>query len=194
MLSIRRPSVDVISQFLIEQASLPFTYSAVGATAHTPPAGFVVDQTRVLLGNGERVYRAAKAAIQGWQQFQLGWVEAGPPETPIQRGEVVVVMGHALGVWWLNACRIVYVVDETDPVTRFGFAYGTLPGHVECGEERFQIEWNRSDQSVWYDILAFSRPHHPLAQLCYPVVRRWQRRFAADSARAMLAAVANQCD
>ena len=192
MLSIRRPSVEVIRRFLQEQAALPCTYSTVGATAHTPPAGFVVDQTRVLLGNGEEVFRAAKVALQNWQHFQLGWVEASPRETPIRAGEVVAVMGHALGVWWLNACRIVYVVDETEPVTRFGFAYGTLPGHVECGEERFQIEWHRSDQSVWYDILAFSRPHHLLARLGSPVVRKLQKRFAADSARAMRAAVADQ--
>ena len=192
MLSIRRPSMDVIRGFLQEQASLPFTYSAVGATAHTPPAGFVVDQTRVLLGHGEEVFRAAKSAIQNWQQFQLGWVEAGPRETPIRAGEAVAVMGHALGVWWLNACRIVYVVDETESVTRFGLAYGTLPGHVESGEERFQIEWHRSDQSVWYDILAFSQPHHLLARLGYPVVRQLQKRFAADSARAMRTAVAEQ--
>ena len=192
MLSIRKPSVDVIRRFLREQASLPFTYSAVGATAHTPPAGFVVDQTRVLLGHGEGVFHAAKAAIQSWQQFQLGWVEAGPRETPIRAGETVAVLGYSLGVWWLNACRIVDVIDETEPVTRFGFAYGTLPGHVESGEERFQIEWHRSDQSVWYDILAFSRPHHLLARLGYPVVRQLQKRFAADSARAMRAAVAEQ--
>ena len=38
-----------------------------------------------------------------------------------------------LGLWWLNACRIVYVVDEAGPVTRFGFAYGTLPGHAGSG-------------------------------------------------------------
>ena len=192
MLSIRRPSIDVIRRFVQKQASLPFTYSAVGATAHTPPAGFVVDRTRVLLGHGEGVFRAATAAIHSWQQFQLGWVEAGPRETPIRAGETVAVMGHALGVWWLNACRIVYVVDETESVTRFGLAYGTLPGHVESGEERFQIEWHHSDQSVWYDILAFSQPHHLLARLGYPVVRKLQKRFAADSARAMRVAVADQ--
>lgn len=73
-------------------------------------------------------------------------------------------MGRAIGLWWLNACRIVYVVDESGPISRFGLAYGTLPGHVERGEERFMIEWNRGDNSVWYDILAFSRPNH--AQGC----------------------------
>ena len=54
-----------------------------------------------------------------------------------------------LGLWWLNACRIVYVVDEAGPVTKFGFAYGTLPGHAGTGEERFLVEWDRaSDERV----------------------------------------------
>jgi alpha-ketoglutarate-dependent taurine dioxygenase len=44
------------------------------------------------------------------------------------------------------------------PVRRFAFAYGTLAEHAESGEERFQVEW-REDDSVWYDILAFSRPN-----------------------------------
>ena len=80
-------------------------------------------------------------------------------------------------LWWLNACRIVYVVDDSGPNFKFGFAYGTLPGHVESGEERFLIEWNRADNSVWYDILAFSRPNHVLTRLGYPFVRRM---LAAD--------------
>jgi uncharacterized protein (UPF0548 family) len=98
-------------------------------------------------------------------------------------------MGRGLGVWWLNACRIVYVVNEAGPVTRFGFAYGTLPGHVESGEERFLIEWNRADDSVWYDILAFSRPNVLLARVGYPFVRHKQARFRRDSTASMLRAV-----
>jgi uncharacterized protein (UPF0548 family) len=93
------------------------------------------------------------------------------------------------GVWWLNACRIVYVIDETGPVQRFGFAYGTLPDHAETGEERFMIEWDRADDSVWYDILAFSRPRHWLARLGYPFSRLVQRRFARRSAEAMQRAI-----
>ena len=64
-----------------------------------------------------------------------------------------------------------------------------LPGHVESGEERFQVEWNRSDDTVWYDILAFSRPNHVLTRLGYPIVRRIQKKFARDSATAMQLAV-----
>lgn len=189
MLSLRKPPAESIRPFLAAQANLSYTYSAVGATAKTPPAGFVVDHTRTKLGQGEAVFQLAKAALQRWEQFQLGWVEAWSPDTPIQAGEVVAVMGRAIGLWWLNSCRIIYVVDELGPTQRFGFAYGTLPEHVESGEERFLIEWDRSDDSVWYDILAFSRPNHVLIRLGYPMVRRAQKRFARDSAASMLKAV-----
>ena len=76
----------------------------------------------------------------------------------------------------MNACRIVTVIDEESP-RRFGFTYGTLPGHAECGEERFLLEMDEAGD-VWFDILAFSRPRHWLAKLGYPIVRRLQKSFA----------------
>ena len=189
MLSLRKPYSDALQRFLAAQRELPFTYEAVGATAGTPPAGYVVDRTRIKLGEGEAVFRSATAALRRWEQFNLGWVEAWPSDTPIQSGEVVAVMGRAIGVWWLNACRVVYVVDEAGTISKFGFAYGTLPGHVESGEERFLIEWDQIGGSVWYDITAFSRPNQFSARLGYPVVRRLQKRFGRDSAASMLRAV-----
>jgi len=189
MLSLRKPSAKSIRCILSEQAKLDLTYSAVGATAYMPPAGYVVDRTRVELGSGESVFHSAKTALQRWEQFRLGWVEPWPPQTPIQSGEVVAIMGWAIGAWWLNSCRIIYTVDESGPITKFGFAYGTLPGHVESGEERFLIEWDQATDKVCYDILAFSRPNHFLTRLGYPLVRLTQRRFGRDSAASMFRAV-----
>lgn len=189
LLSWKKPSREYLERFLKSQAHKTFTYAAIGATATTPPEGFAIDHTRVQLGVGATDFAAARRALQTWEQFRLGWVEAWPSTTPLQTGEIVAVMGRAIGLWWLNSCRIVYVVDETGPIDRFGFAYGTLPGHVERGEERFLIEWDHRDNSVWYDILAFSRPRHILTKLGYPLVRRKQKRFGRDSAASMLRAV-----
>lgn len=188
-LSLRKPSSEICRRFIAAQAELPFTYAAVGATAATPPADYVLDHTRIRLGEGEAVYLAAKAALERWEQFHLGWCDASAPSTPIRTGEVVAVMAHAFGFWWLNACRIVYTVEESVPIRRFGFAYGTLPGHMESGEERFQIEWDRGDDGVWYDLLAFSKPNHFLAKLGYPMIRRLQKRFARDSGASMVRAM-----
>ena len=118
MVSLRRPSTETIRGFLTVQSKLGFTHTAVGATASLPPADYVVDHTRIKLGQGEEVFMKAKAALGRWQQFRLGWVEASSPETPIQTGEVVAVIARNLGLWWLNACRIVYVVDEEEPIQR----------------------------------------------------------------------------
>jgi uncharacterized protein (UPF0548 family) len=189
MLSLRKPSPEDIRQFLTAQGRHDFTYSAVGATATTPPAGYVVDHTRAKLGEGEATFTAARDALKNWRQFDLGWLEAWSSETPIKPGEVVAVLARAIGLWWLNACRIVYVIDEAGPITKFGFAYGTLPDHAGSGEERFLIEWHRGDDSVWYDILAFSRPQHFLFRLGYPMARRTQKRFGRESGAVMLRAV-----
>lgn len=189
MLFLRRPTAEAIRSFLASQARLDLTYSAVGATATNPPAGYVVDHTRCKLGAGEEVFAAAKAALERWQQFRLGWLEASPEYTPIKEGQVVAILARSIGLWWLNACRIVVVVDEDRPVKRFGFAYGTLPDHAGSGEERFLVEWDREEGSVWYDILAFSRPRHFLARMGYPWVRRTQKRFGRESAAAMCRAV-----
>jgi uncharacterized protein (UPF0548 family) len=189
MLFLRRPTAATIQAFLAAQARRSLTYAAVGATATTPPVGYVVDHTRMKIGAGEKVFAAARTVLDRWQQFRLGWLEASPEDTPIKEGQVVAILVQSLSLWWLNACRIVAVVDEDGPVQRFGFAYGTLPDHVGSGEERFLIEWNREDDGVWYDILAFSRPRHFLARLGYPWARRLQKRFGRESAAAMCRAV-----
>jgi uncharacterized protein (UPF0548 family) len=78
-------------------------------------------------------------------------------------------------------------MQERNATETYIFAYGTLRQHGEMGEERFTVELNHTDQSVWYDIYAFSRPHL-LPRLVYPFTRPLQKRFARDSLQAMLRA------
>lgn len=124
--------------------------------------------------------------------FNMPWLRLCWPTAPIRVGTEVAVLVHHFGFFSLNACRIVYVVDEVGSANRFGFAYGTLQEHAERGEERFTVEWNRADDSVWYSILAFSRPRETLARLVYPLSRLLQARFADGSKRAMLKAVSGE--
>jgi uncharacterized protein (UPF0548 family) len=191
MLSLRKPSAAGIQAFLAAQGGLELTYTAVGATATIPPASYNVDHTRVKLGEGKTIFTAGRVALERWEHFRLGWVETWPPQAPIRVGQVVAILARNLGHWWLNACRVVSVEEEDGPVQRFGFTYGTLPDHAETGEERFLVEWDRAADSVWYDILAFSRPRHWLARLGNVWVRRVQHRFRRESAAAMLRAVGN---
>ena len=177
MFLIREPSETDAARFVASQRDLPFTYTEVGATNATPPTNYNVDHNRIQLGGGEAIYRRAVEVLKNWRHFDLGWVTIAPRGVKVAVGATVAVKARAFGTWSLSATRIVYTIDED---RRFGFAYGTLPDHVECGEERFLIEW-LPDNTVWYDILAFSHPKHPLVRLSAPLARRLQKQFARDS-------------
>lgn len=184
MWSLTKPSQSRIAAFVARQAALPFSYAEVGRTRSEPPRTYDVDHNRIDLGSGRHVFEAACAAMRRWRMFPAPWTAIHPLDAPIQEGQVVAMLAHVYGLWWLNACRIVYVVDDRSPIRRFGFAYGTLPGHVERGEERFTVEWDDRDV-VAYAILAFSRPRDWMARAGYPLVRGLQRRFVRESQAAM---------
>jgi len=191
MFLLTEPSNKAVAAFIASQRELPFTYSAVGATNNKPPEGFTVDHNRVQLGRGLQRYERAIEALKNWRQFDLGWVSIVPRGVPLEVGSTVAVKARAFGSWSLSAARVVYVVNDDAPFARFGFAYGTLPDHVECGEERFIVRWNRDDDSVWYEILAFSKPRHPLVRLSFPLARRLQKRFVRESLQKMAKEVSN---
>ena len=202
MLSLRRPDAAAIQSHLDRQATLAYSYNEVGATRTALngaiaglEVGSVVDHNRVKLGEGEAVFARARQAVQRWEMFNIGWAELCWPTAPIEVGQTVGIMMHARVAWSLNVCRIVYLLDEQSgdssrPVDRYGFAYGTLPDHAKSGEERFLVEHDRIDDSVWYDLLAFSRPGGLLTRLADRQVRQLQRRFAIHSMRAMSRAAA----
>ena len=186
MFFLRRPPEARIREILESQRAEQFSYSDVGATQASPPGGFNVDHEQYLLGHGAAAFGRAKSAIGRWEMFHNGWTHLCWPDAPIERGTTVAMLVRTLGIYSVNACRIVYVIDEP---RRYGFAYGTLPAHVEAGEERFLVEW-LEDGTVWFDVLAFSRARHVLAQVANPLVRSLQGKFRRDAGRAMERAVA----
>jgi len=131
----RTPSKTQAQQWLDAVRQLPITYWERGATAwERMPQEFTHDEQRLKIGHGEADWKAAKQAIRNWKMFPSDWIRlSGNPQ--IEVGEQVLVTARLLGMYWSNPARIVYTVNEEN---RFGFAYGTLPGHLEQGEELFQ--------------------------------------------------------
>jgi uncharacterized protein (UPF0548 family) len=182
MLRIRRPGPERVRDFVAGQRERPFSYEGVGCTRdERRPERFAIDHNRQLLGTGAAAFERAKQAVRAWRMFPAPWTAIEPDDAPIETGTTVAVHVRVLGLWWLNATRIVYTIDEP---RKFGFAYGTLPGHAELGEERFVVE-HLADDTVWYDVLAYSRPRHLLARLAYPLARHFQKRFGRESKAAM---------
>lgn len=189
LISRNKPDSETLKRILDEQAKLDFSYPEVGTTGSTTPAGYVVDRTHLILGRGDQIYTSAKLALQSWKQFRLGWVDVFPYDAPLVEGTCVAVVGRAFGLWWVNCCRIIYTVDTSAHGSRFGFGYGTLPGHIAYGEECFFIDWDPETDEVKFEILAFSKPNYLVARIGYPWVRRAQKRFGRESAMAIYRAI-----
>lgn len=180
MFTFTLPNEQQLGVLLERHKDAPFSYRAVGATRDGAiPREYDIDRNRALLGYGQEVFEQAKRAFESWAMFDLGWVSVFPRDVEIKPGNVVAVVASHFGFWSVNFSRIVSVEDSRS------FAYGTLAEHAESGEEKFTITWNEQDDSVWYDILAFSKPRHTLARIGHPLARLLQKRFARESLAAM---------
>jgi uncharacterized protein (UPF0548 family) len=190
MFFLTKPSRERIQRVIDSSRDVPFNYAEVGRSLGPTPAGYVANHGRIRLGYGESAFNKAVGALRKWKMFDLGWASVCWPEAGIEVGTAVATLARHFGFWSLHPARIVFLVDDDDgQIRRSGFAYGTLQGHGEQGEETFIIERHFTDDSVWYDLRSFSRPGQALTALGHPIVRRLQKRFARESTQVMLKAV-----
>lgn len=147
------------------------TYPEQGETRSDElPDGYQHDRRELRLGHGDAAWERARKAIQRWEAHIFAGFSVTPTMARLEPG-VTVIVSRVLGPMILAIpCRIVYCTDEPN---RFGFAYGTLPGHPERGEEAFHV-LRGSENSVTAQIVAFSRPDDMPTRLAGPVARRVQ--------------------
>lgn len=140
-----------------------FTYAEVGATASDClPRGFRhLSRSRSVSG---RDFDECAEALLTWRLHEAAGLRV---EASSMRAEKDAVLLMRLGFGPASfqiPCRVVYVLDEPD---RADFAYGTLPGHPECGEELFAVERDDAGRARFV-VRAFSRPATRLARLSGP--------------------------
>jgi uncharacterized protein (UPF0548 family) len=191
LFSFRRPPATTLSAVITSQSDAPLTYDLVGRTDAILPRGWVHEEQRILLGHGPQVFTAAKAQLARWAQFDLSWVWPIRDDVPLRVGEAFGFLARHYGIWSINVCRIVYVVDEPDgPLARYGFGYGTVGTHAVRGEERFLLVHDHTTDEVCFEIRKFSLPSSRLLQVLGPFTRWVQRRFTTDALARMQRAVA----
>ena len=145
------------------------TYPEVGATAGELPVGYRTLNRTTLLAAGVD-FEVAARDLFGWQVQRRAGLRVVASDARVT-AQAVVVLGIGVGRLAMPApCRVVYVIDDPD---RRGFAYGTLPGHPETGEEAFVLQ-RHNDGALTFTIIAFSRPAGPLAKIAGPLGRRVQ--------------------
>lgn len=153
------------------------TYSERGATAGRLPEGYHHLERQVGLGTGRDVFERAAAALMSWQVHRGAGLKVTADGDA--RPGLRVVSRLAPGM--TAPCRVVYVIDEPG---RRGFAYGTLRGHPESGEESFVVTIDKDDR-VLFTVRAFTRPGSFLARAAGPAGRVAQRLVAERYLRAM---------
>ncbi len=144
------------------------TYSEIGATlTGKRPEGYHHDHSEIVLGQGPGKFQRAVTGLKTWKAHRLPGMGIFPGDQAIRTAATVIVTLGTPIMALAVPCRIVAVIDGQ---TRWGFAYGTLPGHPEQGEEAFAISV-APDQTVRFEIEAFSRPGDPLVRLSGPIGR-----------------------
>ncbi|WP_166904406.1 DUF1990 domain-containing protein [Mycobacterium sp. DL440] len=153
---------------LHELAQLSLTYPEVGATAGELPAGYRHIRASAIIGTGRDRFERAGAEVLRWgMQRGAGLRVQATTDAAAVGTELLVRLGPVPA-----PCRVVYVLDEPD---RRGFAYGTLAGHPESGEELFSVRYDPATDTVHAEVAAFSRPATWWSRLGGPVTRLLQR-------------------
>jgi uncharacterized protein (UPF0548 family) len=149
------------------------TYSEVGATRDCAfPAGYRHVRGRARVGRGEQVYAAAVHAVGSFDMQRGAGLKVRTDLTMAAEG-AEVALGFGAGPVRLWApVRVVWLVNEP---LRYGYGYGTLPGHPETGEEAFLVSL-APDETVWFEVRAFSRPGRWFVRAAAPLAGLVQDR------------------
>lgn len=152
-----------------------FTYSEVGATSSTLPAGAQHLEQRRTLGHGRALIDRTATEILGFGiQRQTGILHHVSTPTAEPGTDITVRLGwRRLGI--SAPSRVVYVLNEPN---RRGFAYGTLPEHPLSGEELFAVEYDSNTDTVQGVVTSFSRANTWFTVLGGISVR-WLQHFMA---------------
>lgn len=146
------------------------TYEEVGATGGDLPSGYHHARLQRVVGQGRADFDRARVLLFSGEVQRRAGAEVRMSETPLREGTRVDMRVRLGPLVFRIPCLVVWADSTSDAC---GFAYGTLPGHPERGEERFELRLEPSGQVV-FTIVAFSRPGRWFTRLGGPIARRFQ--------------------
>ena len=202
MFRFSSPTDESVRALLGSAAARSFTYDPVGQTRHdlaSAPAGFrlrtfgcdlFVARTgdgSFASGDAQALFEYAKERISRFGHYPRSIARVVLGEGDFGPGLTFAAVAHHFGFASIHPGRIIDVIDEPD---RFGFLFGTLPGHVMAGEERFLVTIDPPSGRVRYEIQSFSKPADWFSSLGVLMIRRFQSRFGEASCEVMIQACA----
>ena len=172
LIRLGRPDRATLDELLARAEASSLTYEHVGSTLPSAEAhGRTIRTEHLDLGVGPAAFDAAVAGLRAWVCHRGLGATVHPADAALDVGTSLLVVLHVGPVSIVVPDRIVAVVDEP---RRFGFAYGTLEGHQERGEESYVVE-HLDDDRVVATIGLDARPATAAARLVAPAVGWFQR-------------------
>lgn len=161
------------------------SYPEVGATLDVDmPHGYRHSERRVRVGKGREAFDRAADAVMSWQIHRGAGLTVLASDERAEPDEVAVVRLTIGPLHVDGANRVVAVIDEPD---RRGFAYGTLHGHPERGEQAFIVDIDEQE-IVTFTVRSFTRRASLLALAGGPLNARIQDRITERYLMALLEA------
>jgi uncharacterized protein (UPF0548 family) len=150
-----RPTPTSLAPELASAAAASLTYPEVGATENVePPVGYRPLRQAAVVGSGKAAWQRLAEAVGTWELHREAGMLVVTDTADVRQCGTVVNAAPVGPAALLAPCRVVRVIAEP---ARFGFAYGTLPGHPLVGEEEFVADLDEAGQ-VRLRIRSFSRP------------------------------------
>ncbi|GAB3918888.1 hypothetical protein GCM10011575_33380 [Microlunatus endophyticus] len=172
--------LQVVDDLADRFRTVPFSYPEIGATRQERlPRGYRHLEAETEVGRGRSRYLEVAERLLTWQLHTGSGLSVRASDERARQGAIQLAT-LPLGPFKITTrCRVVYLIEEDQ---RAGFAYGTLEGHPERGEERFCVELTDDDRVV-FSLRAFSRNAWLVSRLGAPVSNRVQamvnRRYLA---------------
>lgn len=159
------------------------TYREVGATRSPEalPEGYHHLRHSAVVGHGRAAFEAAGTAVTTWRTHRASGATVRSEAVRAEPGVRLEVSAGVGRVRIGAPCEVIWTAYEEH---RTGFAYGTLTGHPEQGEESFVVEL-APDGTVRFTVTAFSRPAAWYTRLAGPLVPVLQRAYARQLGRTL---------
>lgn len=141
-----RPSPALLAKELDAATMRAVTYDHVGSTIEPEQWPLRTTHSRsVTIGHGQTMFEAACEGLRRWECHRGVGAFVFPDSAPLTLGTTLLVTLRLGPVSIIVPDRIVAVVDDATQSAEgthrtFGFAYGTIEGHQERGEESYLVE------------------------------------------------------
>lgn len=175
-----------VARALIRAGAAPATYDR----ANPEGLGFSHDRLEAIVGHGEDDFAAAREGLTIFATHVAMGVRVFPSRAQVALGATLLVTFGSPLFAIAAPCRISQVIDEP---RRAGFAYVTLQGHPEEGEESFIVDHDVLGD-VRFTVEARSRPGSPVVRATRAVSHQMQLRVARGYVRSLERHVAARRD